>query len=265
MIAALILASTLSVTSNTSVVKGWVREHLTYDPAAERFSRAEFPSAAEAEGAFLVADSIPQLLDDATQAMYMDLAPLLARLDEQRARPVVTLFSAVDIENAVERQNLTMCVASNEIERVGSNLVVRAWVYGNEVLSSEPVMRARLVTDLGSTVSWHECEWTAYGDESRAVEVERNGGTYETYLLTATIPNAPTNMAIRLRPWVSIGTVRGGFDFGNRQLRVNGQMCCTTNDLSFLGTFYTTNGIPLDGLTPYADRGELRFATEEDN
>ena len=41
-------------------------------------------------------------------------------------------------------------------------------------------------------------------------------------------------------------------------------MCCTTNDLSFLGTFYTTNGVELTDFTPYADRGLIRFTEKED-
>jgi len=264
MILALVLASTLSITSNTAVVKGWTREHLTFDPSAERFSRAEFPSAAEAEGARLVAESMPQLLDDATVAMTSNLVPLVERLDEQRARPVVLLAAAANPENAVDRRNLTMVVVSNEISRVGSNLVVSAWIHGNSVLASAPVVKMRVATDIGKTVSWHPCAWTRYGDQSAAVDVVVDGEEYETYRLSVTIPDVPTNMPVRLRPWLKIGSPSERFDFGNRQLRVNGQLCCTTNDLSFLGIFSTTNGVPLDGFIPYADRGELRFA-EADN
>ena len=265
MILAFILASTLSVTSNTATVKGWYREHLTFDPAAGRFSRQEFPSSAEAEGARLVAESLPRLLDDSLEALATNLAPVMARLEEQRSRPVVMLASAVEPENAVDRRNLTMVAISNSIERVGTDVTVNAWVYGNDVLASPPIMKARMATDLGRTLTWKDCIWSQYGDPSAKVELVYDGETYETYGLSFTLSDVPTNLPVRLRPWVKIGDPARGFDFGNRQLRVNNVLCCTTNDLSFLGTFYTTNNVEITDLVPYADRGEFRFAEPEED
>lgn len=261
---ALLLASTLSITSNTAVVKGWVREHLTFDTSAQEFSREEFPSAAEAEGARLVAESLPGILDAATTSLTNAIAPLMARLDGQRARPVVMLAAAANPDNAVDRRNLTMVAVSNEIARVGSNVTVRAWVYGNSVLASDPVVKLRVATDLGRTVAWTDCAWTHYGDQNYAVDAAVDGETYETYLLTATIPGVPPDMPVRMRPWVKVGDPAKGFDYGNRQLRVNGVTCCTTNSLAFLGRFYTTNNVEITDLVPYADRGELRFAEAEE-
>lgn len=263
MILPLLLASTLSITSNTAVVKGWVREHLTYDPETECFSREEFPTAAEAEGARIVAESIPGLLDDSTTSLTNALFPLRQRLDEFKERPVVMLAAAANPENAVDRQNLTMVVVSNEVLRAGSNVTVRAWVFGNSVLASDPVVKMRIATDVGRTVSWQPCTWSHYGDVSHKVDVDLDGDTYESYLLTATVPDVPTNLPVRIRPWIKIGDPEKGFDYGNRQLRINGVMCCTTNDLSFLGRFYTTNNVELTDFVPYADRGELRFAEKE--
>lgn len=261
---AIVLASALSVTSNTAVVKGWRRDPLTFDPVAQTFSNTNFPSAAEAEGARLVAESLPGLLAAATDALATNLAPVMARLDEQRRRPVVLLAGAAATENVVDRRNLTMVVVSNEIVRTGDALTVRAWVHGNKQLASPPVVRLRMLTDMGRSVEWIDAAWDRYGRDEAAVEVESGGESYECYLLTATFPAAPTNMPVRLRPWLKIGTARERFDFGNRQLRINGVMACTTNDLSFLGQFYTTNGVPLEGFTPYADRGDLRFAESEE-
>ena len=264
MILALMLASTLSVTSNTAVVKGWVRATLTFDPVAQTFSNTNFPSAAEAEGARLVAESLPGLLADATDALVTNLAPVMAKLDEQRRRPVVLLAAAAETENVVDRRNLTMVVVSNEIVRAGDALTLRAWVHGNKQLASPPVVRLRMLSDLGRSAEWVDAAWDRYGKDDAAVDVESDGESYECYLLTATLPSAPTNLPVRLRPWIKIGTARQRFDFGNRQLRINGVMACTTNDLSFLGTFYTTNGVPLEGFIPYADRGDLRFAESDE-
>ena len=264
MMLALFLASTLSITSNTAVVKGWVREHLTFNTSAQTFSREEFPSAAEAEGARLVAESLPGILDDATTSLTNALAPLMERLAAQRARPVVMLAAAANPDNAIDRRNFTMVVVSNEIARAGSSVTVRAWVYGNAVLASDPVVKLRVATDIGRTVAWHDCSWSHYGDQGYAVDADVDGETYETYLLTATVPDVPTNMPVRLRPWVKIGDPVKGFDYGNRQLRVNGVMCCTTNSLAFLGRFYTTNNVEITNLVPYADRGELHFAEADE-
>lgn len=261
---ALLLASALSITSNTAVVKGWYREHLMYEPSSGTFSRPEFPTEAEARGASLVAQSIPRLLDESLEALSTNLAPVAARLEEQRARPVVLLAGDAEPENAIGRQNLTMVVVSNEIVRAGSNVTVHAWVFGNSVLASPPVVRARMATDLGRAVAWRDCSWSGYGDETAKSVVTVRGETYEAYRLSFTFGGVPTNLAVRLRPWVKIGDPATGFNYGNRQLRVNNVLCCTTNSLAFLGVFSTTNGVAITDLVPYADRGELRFAEPED-
>lgn len=263
MIAQLLLAATLSVTSNVDTVRGWYREHLTYDSAAGRFSKSEFPSAAEAQGAALVAQSIPRILEESLENLASNLAPVAAAIDEWKAKPVVMLASAVEPENAIDRRNLTMVCISNVVERSGSNATVTAWVYGNNVLASPPIVKARLATELGTTVSWLPCTWYRYGDASYKEELSYRGETYETYRLTVQLSGIPTNLPVRLRPWVKIGDPEKGFDYGNRQLRVNNVLCCTTNDASFLGVFCTTNGVAITNLVPYVDRGELRFAEPE--
>lgn len=249
--------------SNAVTVKAWTRDDVHFDTVTGEFSSTNIPSAAQAAALDELADSITNLYAYALEEMETNMAPLEARLEEARRRPVVTLALAASPENAVDRRNFTMCVMSNEISRIDGGLRCRFWIFGNNILRSDPVMVGSVITELGAKTNELSLVWTSYGENG--VTIVDGGEEYECFELTMDIPaDVKDGLDILVRPWVRIGRSDTGFDFGNRQCRINGVMCCTTNDLSFLGTFYTTNGVELTDFTPYADRGLLRFTEKED-
>ena len=205
-----------------------------------------------------------EMYDEAVEAMETNLAPLRARIEGEKQRPVVSLALSVSQDNALDRRNFTLCVVSNEIQQAGTNWHVRGWVFSNNVLKSEPIMQADVNTAMGETAASFECVWREYG--TNAVEVVIDGETYETYEMSVDVPtNLVRNINMLVERWVSIGSRDKEFNFGNRQLRINGELCCTTNDASFLGRFSTTNGVDLSELfTPYIDRGLFRFAEKQE-
>lgn len=261
----LAMADAQSVTSNVSRIKAWTREDVYFNPSTGAFSNTNFPSLAESAALVDVAERLPGLYDFAVAAMETNLTPLRARLDEARNRRVASLELAVSPENALDRRNLTMCVMSNGITRVGEKLHLSMLVFGNAVMKSDPVMSAGLSTEMGKEYAAFDCEWTEYG--TNGVTVVHKGEEYECFELGCDIPtNAiPAGATLYVRPWVIIGDLENGFSYGNRQLRCNGEMMMTTNDASFLGTFSTTNGVSIsDGFIPWIDRGDFQFRSKED-
>ena len=255
-----------AVTTNSNVVtvKAWSRDDVMFDDATGSFSVTNIPNAAESAALEAAAEEIDDLYDLAIASLETNLAPVRSVIEEARLRPVVTLALASAPENAVDRRNLTMCVLSNEIRRVDGGLACSFWMFGNNVLASDPVMVASVVTDLGQTTNEVSTVWDGYG--TNGVTVVDGGEEYECFRLDLTIPGeVKDGLDVLVLPWVRIGRRDNGFDFGNRQCRINGVMCLTTNDVSFLGTFSTTNGIDITDLfTPYVDRGLFRLEQKEE-
>ena len=257
----------LAVTNSNSVlVKAWTREDIHFDTSTGRFSSTNIPTLAEAAALSNAADRIDKLYDLAIESMETNLAPLRAKLDQARQRPVVTIALASAPENAVDRHNLTMCVMSNEISRIEGGIHCRFWIFGNNVLKSDPIMVGRIYTELGGKTNETETLWKDYGDEDKSITIVDGGEEYECWELELDIPGeVKDGLDILVLPWVRVGLPESGFNFGNRQCRINGVMCTTTNDCSFLGTFQTTNGVDLTELfLPYIDRGHLRFEQKEE-
>lgn len=257
----------LAVTNSNSVlVKAWTREDIHFDTSTGRFSSTNIPTLAEAAALSNAADRIDKLYDLAIESMETNLAPLRAKLDQARQRPVVTIALASAPENAVDRRNLTMCVMSNEISRIEGGIHCRFWIFGNNVLKSDPIMVGRIYTELGGKTNETETLWKDYGDEDKSITIVDGGEEYECWELELDIPGeVKDGLDILVLPWVRVGLPESGFNFGNRQCRINGVMCTTTNDCSFLGTFQTTNGVDLTELfLPYIDRGHLRFEQKEE-
>ena len=253
-----------NVTSNVSRVKAWYNDDVHFDTETGEFSSTNIPGAAKSEAMYRLAADITNLYDAAVIAMETNLTPLRASLAEEKLRPVVSLALSVHPENAVDRQNLTMVVVSNAIAQVGTNYHVSAYVFSNNVLRSDPIVEASVETEFGAQLKTFECEWTDYG--TNAVTVVEGGEEYETYEMHVDIPtNLVRDVNMLVMKWVRIGSREKMFNFGNRQLRTNGQLCFTTNNASFLGRFTTTNGVDLSELfTPYFDRGEFRFAEKQE-
>ena len=250
--------------SNSVLVKSWYRDSVHFDTETGEFSSTNIPSAAKSEAMYQLAANITNIYDAAVEEMETNLAPLRARIEVEKQRPVVSLALSVSQDNALDRRNFTLCVVSNEIQQVGTNWHVRGWVFSNNVLKSEPIIVADVNTAMGETAASFECVWREYG--TNAVEVVIDGETYETYEMSVDGPtNLVRNINMLVERWVSIGSRDTAFNFGNRQLRINGELCCTTNDASFLGRFTTTNGVDLSELfTPYLDRGLFRFAEKQE-
>lgn len=252
--------------SNSVLVKAWTREDIHFDADTGAFSNTNIPSIAEALALSNAADRVDELYQLSIDAMRAQLAPLQERLDEARRRPVVTLALASAPENAVDRRNLTMCVMSNEIARIEGGIRCRFWIFGNNVLKSDPVMVGRVYTELGGKTTETATLWNDYGKEEKSVTIVDGGEEYECWELALDIPGeVKDGLDILVLPWVRVGLPESGFNFGNRQCRINGVMCTTTNDCSFLGTFQTTNGVDISALfLPYIDRGRLRFEQKEE-
>ena len=252
--------------SNTVTVEAWSRDDVHFDTETGMFSSTNIPTAAEAAAISNAADRIDELYSLSIDAMNDALAPLRDKLDQARRRPVVTVALASAPENAVDRRNLTMCVMSNEITRIEGGIHCRFWIFGNNVLKSDPIMVGRIYTELGGKTNETETLWKDYGDEEKSVTIVDDGEEYECWELELDIPGeVKDGLDILVLPWVRVGLPESGFNFGNRQCRINGVMCTTTNDCSFLGTFMTTNGVDLSELfTPYIDRGLIRFEQKEE-
>ena len=260
-------AATAAMTnSNVATVRAWSRDDIHFNTATGRFSSTNIPTYAEAAALSNAADRIDELFQLSIDAMQTNLAPLQARLAEARLRPVVTVALASAPENAVDRRNLTMCVMSNEITRIEGGIHCRFWIFGNNVLKSDPVMVGRVYTELGGKTNETETLWRDYGDEEKSVTIVDGGEEFECWELTFDIPGeVKDGLDILVLPWIRVGLPESGFNFGNRQCRINGVMCTTTNDCSFLGTFQTTNGVDISELfTPYIDRGLFRFEQKEE-
>lgn len=252
--------------SNSVLVKAWTREDIHFDTVTGEFSSTNIPTYAEAAALSNAADRIDELYDLSIEAMETNLAPLLAKIDQARQRTVVTVALASAPENAVDRRNLTMCVMSHEITRIEGGIHCRFWIFGNNVLKSDPIMVGRIYTELGGKTNETETLWKDYGDEDKSITIIDGGEEYECWELELDIPGeVKDGLDILVLPWVRVGLPESGFNFGNRQCRINGVMCTTTNDCSFLGTFQTTNGVDLTELfLPYIDRGHFRFEQKEE-
>ena len=259
-------AASAVTNSNVATVKAWSRDDIHFDTATGRFSSTNIPTYAEAAALSNAADRIDELFQLSIYAMETNLTPLLARLAEARQRPVVSVALASAPENAVDRRNLTMCVMSNEITRIEGGVHCRFWIFGNNVLKSDPVMVGRIYTELGGKTNETETLWRDYGDEGKSVTIVDGGEEFECWELTLDIPGeVKDGLDILVLPWVRVGLPESGFNFGNRQCRINGVMCTTTNDCSFLGTFQTTNGVDISELfRSYIDRGLFRFEQKEE-
>ena len=255
---------TNDVYSNEAVVKGWKREPVSVDTQTGKFIGCEVPSYAETVAASQLAEELGDLYDSAAECLEDGIEPIRGELDARKERPVVMLVAASSPDNALDRQNLTMCVVSNEIRRINRGFHVDAWVYGNRILTSRPIMEARVTSDFGQNVSWSTAQWDGYGNEDKAVSVTLETGTYETYRLSFDVMcEVSSNLTIRLRPWVVIGKGDAPFKIGNRTVIVNGEEALTTNSLDFIGTFFTTNGTPLVGMRTFADKGLFKMAVDE--
>ena len=328
--------------SNEVGVKHWLRDALTYDDQSDTFSTNALSGVAASAALETSAAALPVLMDEATESLREDLEPMQARLAIEAQRPVVMITGAAGLDNALDRENLTMAVVSNEwtVAADGSRHL-DCYVFSNKILMSPPIVDAALMTDLGTVTNWVRGVWDGYGTRACTVELEHQNAytnfvivsrTYgeskvlETnvtlvvtaydqvvttnnfsssvevqdivtnyvsktysYTQTLTLTNAvlitidgqqpqvtlrgdkeyfecyrlcfdlPPAESVRLNPWVKIGHPETGFDFGNRQLRINGAMTVTTNDVSEIGEWFTPDGNRVE-LTPYLDQGLLRFS-----
>ena len=257
MLASLLASAALaSVTSKVSVVKGWRSRSLMYDTVTGAFSDTNLATFAEATAAEQVAAGLPVIAWHAAEEVAEAAEPIHDALVEQKGRPIVNLFLSVDPDNANDRQNLTMVCLSNESAIVEAGVRFRTWWFSNAVLTSAPIMGLKVFSDYNTRSYEIPGTWASYG--VNGVTIVDGGAEYETYELDFTLPgtNTPHNLSIYLRPWAVINP---NFDFGNRQRRHNGQLCTTTNDLSFLGSFYYTNMTEITTHFPYADRGKLKW------
>jgi len=193
-------------------------------------------------------------------AMTNNIAPLKARLDAQRERPVATIFMTAGPNAALDRQNLTFVALSNEVKRVSDGLDIHQWVFSSSILRSDPIMECDITTP-GGTAYGGEFVWDAYG--TNAVTIVDHGEEYECYKMTCHIKTSATNLNVYVNPWTHIARRGQMFNFGNRKMRINRVYACTTNNLSWCGRFTTTNQVAIP-YVPYADKGRFFWTEKED-
>lgn len=188
---ACVLASALALLasgadlSNEVGVKHWLRDALTYDDQSDTFSTNALSGVAESAAIETSAASLPVLMDEATEALRADLEPMQARLAIEAQRPVVMITGAAGLDNALDRENLTMAVVSNEwtVAADGSRHL-DCYVFSNKILMSPPIVDAALMTDLGTVTNWVRGVWDGYGTRACTVELEHQNA-YTNFVIVS--------------------------------------------------------------------------------
>ena len=171
--------------SNEVGVKHWLRDALTYDDQSDTFSTNALSGVAESAALETSAASLPVLMDEATESLRADLEPMQARLAIEAQRPVVMITGAAGLDNALDRENLTMAVVSNEwtVAADGSRHL-DCYVFSNKILASPPIVDAALMTDLGTVTNWVRGVWDGYGTRACTVELEHQNA-YTKFVIAA--------------------------------------------------------------------------------
>lgn len=171
--------------SNEVGVKHWLRDALTYDDESDTFSTNALSGVAASAALETSAAALPVLMDEATEALRADLEPMQARLEIEAQRPVVMITGAAGLDNALDRENLTMAVVSNEwtVAADGSRHL-DCYVFSNKILASPPIVDAALMTDLGTVTNWVRGVWDGYGTRACTVELEHQNA-YTNFVIVS--------------------------------------------------------------------------------
>jgi len=228
MIAAAILAAAITgVTSQASAPwRGWQRNWVGWDDASNRFVNISAPSLVESQTLVETLDGVAEIHAAASNAFETVRARANALAAQEGGRPVFLLTADYDMADALDRRNLTLVVP--EWSYNPTTRVVTAWCFTNYVLASAPIVEARIRSATTGGVLAAPCVWQGYGVASRAREITVGGETFECYALTFKLPASCDAKSVDFSQWGRIGDPVAGFDIGNRQYRVNGELTYTS-------------------------------------
>lgn len=271
---AAILASTIAtgVVSDVSAPwRGWQRDWVGFDDVAGEFVNIDLPSLAESYGYEATLDGVDALHSAASNAFTSVAARADSLAAAEGARPVVLLTADYDVADALDRRNLTLVVPDWSYNP--TTRVVTAWCFTNYVLLSAPIVEARIRNALDDGVAVSPCSWLHYGESGYARTVTVGGEDFECYALTFTLPAGCDFGSVDFSQWGRIGDPAGGFDIGNRQLRVNGELTFTsapTNSIQSILSMGAVTAIDADGLPVdismydfFTDNGLTKAAEKE--
>lgn len=271
---ALLLAAVISQPSEPW--KGFERTAIQYDREADEFRGADIAGLA----ASLVFEErmslVEEILDEAGEDCRRVRAQAEALAATEADRPVFLITADYDVVDALDRKNLTLVVPEWTFDK--TTRLVTCRVFTTSVLKSPPICEARISTAMGGFLESVPCEWHGYGDPAEAIIVQVGDdpdNTFECYELTFTLPASINEMSVDLTRWGRIGDPASGFDIGNRQIRVNGEMTYTTmaedsiKSILSIGTVTAVDdkGNPID-LSPFeffTDNGLTKATIKEEN
>ena len=192
---------TNDVVSNEARVKAWKRTNLTWDNVELKFNETNFPGSVEAAAAAEVALALPGLYDAAQTNLDAALAPAVAAVNAQSARPVVTVTGAVGFDNLLDRKNLFAAAVSNDWNAEHSKLT--SYVFQNQITKLPPLVEARAITDFGAVTNWVDGKWAdGWGNPTNAVDVTlTHQNSYTNFIIAPVTVESTmiTNVEITVR------------------------------------------------------------------
>lgn len=273
LILAIIFAAVVSQESEPW--KGFERTAIQYDRETDTFKGADLAGLA----ASMVFDERMTLVEEILEEAGADCRHIKAEAEALAAteaeRPVFLLTADYDVVDALDRKNLTLVVPEWSFDK--ATRLVTCRVFTTSILRSPPICEARISTAMGGFIESVPCEWHGYGDPAKAVTVQVGDdpdNTFECYELTFTLPASIDEMSVDLTQWGRIGDPETGFDIGNRQIRVNGELTWSTmkddaiTSILSIGTVTAVDddGKPID-LTPFeffTDNGLTKATVKEE-
>lgn len=256
--------------------KGFERTAIQYDRETDTFKGADLAGLAASMAFDDRMKIVDEILEEAGNNCRRIKAEAEALAATEALRPVFLLTADYDIVDALDRKNLTLVVPEWSFDK--ATRLVTCRVFTTSILRSPPICEARISTAMGGFVESVPCEWHGYGDPSKAVTVQVGDdaeNTFECYELTFTLPESVNEMSVDFTQWGRIGDPETGFDVGNRQIRVNGEMTWTTmkddliSSILSIGTVTAVDdeGKPID-LSPFeffTDNGLTKATIKEEN
>lgn len=255
--------------------KGFERTAIQYDRETDSFKGANIAGLVESMTFDERLNAANEVLDEAEVCCRRVRQEAEALAATEALRPVILITADYDVVDALDRKNLTLVVPEWTFDK--TTRLVTCRVFTTSVLKSPPICEARISTAMDGLVEKVPCEWHGYGDPAQAITVQVGDdreNTFECYELTFTLPALIDEMSVDLTQWGRIGDPETGFDIGNRQIRVNGELTWSTmkddaiTSILSIGTVTAVDddGKPID-LTPFeffTDNGLTKATVKEE-
>lgn len=262
MLISCLLAVVISQDSNSW--KGFERTAIQYDASTDTFKGADLAGIAASMAMEERMELTDSVLDEAGETCRRVTAEAEVLASAEASRPVVLITADYDIVDALDRKNLTLVIPEWSFDAVSRNVTAR--VFTTSILKSPPICEARISTALDGLVARVPCEWHGYGVSSSAKMIQVGNdpeNTFECYELTFVLPPEVNEMSVDMTKWGRIGDPEVGFNVGNRQIRVNGELAKTTtavDEIKSIFSFGTVHRVEEDGSLTSLD--EFEFFTD---